>query len=314
MKAGPPISVIIPTYRREQVLCHCLTCVLHQDYASLEVIVVDQTEKHQPETERFLSEIAHRIGYYRHLEPNPSVARNLGLAKSRGEIVVFLDDDALLAPDFLSRLVRHYESPDVAAVSGLPVAEGESYADALARTASRYGVSAERLKTIDRLPVPNVDGIQMSFRRDVCTRVGGFDEQLIRFTGVPCGEDRDYCERVSKAGYALYLDPGLTLIHQHQSPGGCGIRFVSPSERTRAFIRAAAYLAVKHRERGIGGWLRALWWAYHGQVLNRATLREGYWRLLRRSGQFLGATTTASRLLRSASRIGPTVLRKDDTR
>ena len=54
MDNSPLISVVIPTYRREKMLCDSIQDVLQQDYPNFEVLVVDQTGDHQPETQTFL--------------------------------------------------------------------------------------------------------------------------------------------------------------------------------------------------------------------------------------------------------------------
>ena len=54
----PSISVIVPTYGREEPLHDTLIDVLAQDYPQFETIVVDQTPTHEPETEAYLHEVA----------------------------------------------------------------------------------------------------------------------------------------------------------------------------------------------------------------------------------------------------------------
>ncbi|MGL4503439.1 MAG: glycosyltransferase family 2 protein, partial [Planktothrix sp.] len=63
----PLISVIIPTYNREQVLRETLTEVLQQTYPNFEVLVVDQTSTHEPETQAYLEQLtqAGKIQWYR---------------------------------------------------------------------------------------------------------------------------------------------------------------------------------------------------------------------------------------------------------
>ncbi|MEO1791692.1 MAG: glycosyltransferase [Cyanobacteria bacterium J06629_19] len=54
----PLISVVIPTYGREAVLCDSIKSVLAQTYPAFELIVVDQTQQHEAETQAFLDEMA----------------------------------------------------------------------------------------------------------------------------------------------------------------------------------------------------------------------------------------------------------------
>jgi glycosyltransferase involved in cell wall biosynthesis len=57
----PLISVIIPTYGREEPLRDTLEDVLKQDYPAFEVLVVDQSPTHQPETQAYLEQLANRV-------------------------------------------------------------------------------------------------------------------------------------------------------------------------------------------------------------------------------------------------------------
>ena len=56
----PNISVVIPTYGREEVLCQTLRDVLASRPEPTEVVVVDQTPRHEDQTEEFLLEVSTR--------------------------------------------------------------------------------------------------------------------------------------------------------------------------------------------------------------------------------------------------------------
>lgn len=100
----PLISVIIPTYAREEPLRDSLVDVLKQDYPNFEVLVVDQTPKHQPEIQAFLEELAAagKIQWF-HLDwASLPGARNYALRRAAGEIILFIDDDVQLQSGFLA--------------------------------------------------------------------------------------------------------------------------------------------------------------------------------------------------------------------
>jgi glycosyltransferase involved in cell wall biosynthesis len=105
----PRISVVIPTYKRPQLLLRCLTTVLtqHIDADAYEVIVVD--DGHDDATQHLvesLKEGAPLAAELRYLRPpigrGPAVARNVGWRAARGEIVAFTDDDTVPARDWLA--------------------------------------------------------------------------------------------------------------------------------------------------------------------------------------------------------------------
>ncbi|MGB0564714.1 MAG: glycosyltransferase family 2 protein, partial [Spirulinaceae cyanobacterium] len=116
----PFVSVIIPTYGREELLVDSIADTLGQTYPQFEVLVVDQTPEHTPAVAAYLQEQADQ-GAIRWLRlPWASLpgARNLGVRQARGEIVVFIDDDIQMPPGYLAAHVQNYQRPDVGVVAG----------------------------------------------------------------------------------------------------------------------------------------------------------------------------------------------------
>ena len=97
----PFVSVIIPTFQRELVLRNIISQVLSQDYPSFELIVIDQSLAHEPETELFLQEYSGQFANYHLQEPNVAAARNYGISCAKGEIILFLDDDVEINPNWI---------------------------------------------------------------------------------------------------------------------------------------------------------------------------------------------------------------------
>ncbi|PSN79077.1 glycosyltransferase, partial [filamentous cyanobacterium CCP4] len=117
----PTIAVIIPTYQREAVLCDTLRSVLDQDYPAYSVVVVDQTQSHQNETQRQLEAWAEagKITWYPVPWASLPAARNLGIERSQSDLVLFIDDDVVLPPGYPYAHARTFtERPEVGAVAG----------------------------------------------------------------------------------------------------------------------------------------------------------------------------------------------------
>lgn len=100
----PLVSVVIPTYKRSDMLCRTIDSVLGQTYGCIEIIVVDdngaQTENQQ-RTERVLSKYINekKITYIVHdRNKNGSAARNTGFSHCHGKYVNFFDDDDIMLP------------------------------------------------------------------------------------------------------------------------------------------------------------------------------------------------------------------------
>lgn len=117
------VSVIIPTYKRSEMLPRAVKSVLEQSYKNIEVVVVDDND---PDTtwrkdtkERMLQfKNDSRVKYICHEKnKNGSVARNTGIKNSSGEIIAFLDDDDIYLPKKIEKQVAFLlEHPEYMAV------------------------------------------------------------------------------------------------------------------------------------------------------------------------------------------------------
>lgn len=109
----PLVSVIIPTYKRSDMLPRAIESVLSQTYANIQVVVVDDNNpdtEHRKNTEALMGryESDERIKYVKHRKnSNGSVARNTGISSADGEIVAFLDDDDFYYPDKIEKQVTY---------------------------------------------------------------------------------------------------------------------------------------------------------------------------------------------------------------
>ncbi len=146
-----------------------------------------------------------------------SGARNAGLACASGEVVAFLDDDAVAAPDWLERLLETYATPAVLGAGGRIVPRW------VAGRRPRWfpeefdwvvGCSYRGMPTATA-PVRNLIGANMSYRRDAMIGVGGFREGIGRVGRRPLGcEETELGIRILQrhAGTVLYV-PAARVDH-----------------------------------------------------------------------------------------------------
>jgi GT2 family glycosyltransferase len=206
------VSVIIVSRGRPDALRRCLTGVAQLQYRSFEVVVVACPEG-IAETEQM--EILPEIKCIGFDEANISAARNLGLVHAAGEVVAFLDDDAVPEPLWLHHLVAPAARADVAAMGGyVRGRNGISY-QYKARTLDAHGtpqdVAIDPLQATVLVP-PNgraikTEGTNMAFRRDVLVDIGGFDPAFRFYL-----DETDVNMRLARAGHATALVP-LAQVH-----------------------------------------------------------------------------------------------------
>ncbi|MEM7064868.1 MAG: hormogonium polysaccharide biosynthesis glycosyltransferase HpsN [Cyanobacteria bacterium P01_B01_bin.77] len=226
------ISVVIPTYGREAVLCSTIENVLTQTYPAFEVIIVDQTQTHEPAT----------TAYLKSLKTNPKVtlytvdwaslpaARNYAVERSHGDIILFLDDDVELPQGFLAAHAHSYQTrSDIGAVAGrvfdrMKLAESNAakQIQTLPPEAMDPGIAwyhIDLVHTVNPQQVLTARGCNMSFRREVFATHGlRFDE---RFQGSAVREESDFCLRFRRTGLKIWYDPAANLIHLGEETGGC---------------------------------------------------------------------------------------------
>jgi GT2 family glycosyltransferase len=231
MMQWPSISVIVPTYQREDVLCSTITDVLQQDYPDFEVLVVDQTQDHQPETQAYLADMAEngKIHYFQLPWASLPGARNYGVERSRGDIILFIDDDVELPEGYLKAHAQVFmDRPDVGAVAGrvfdrMKLGDDPNLSiEYLPPEAMDPGIAwyhIDLVHTTQPQQVLTARGCNMSFRREIFDKHGlHFDE---RFRGNAVREESDFCLQLRKTGYIVWYSPDANLIHLGEETGGC---------------------------------------------------------------------------------------------
>jgi glycosyltransferase involved in cell wall biosynthesis len=113
------VSVVIPTYRRGYIIGYLLEALRKQVYQDFEVIVVLRPSGDG--TEKVLEQFGKLLKMQVVLRDSPlpiTDALNMGIAKARGQIIAFIDDDALPDPQWILRHVKMYENPQIGGVAG----------------------------------------------------------------------------------------------------------------------------------------------------------------------------------------------------
>ena len=101
------ISVIVPVYNVEEYLEECLESIKRQTYTDIEVILVNDgsIDRSKEICERYCEKDS-RFKLVSQENKGQSVARNLGMAESKGEFISFVDSDDVLKEDMLEQLIN----------------------------------------------------------------------------------------------------------------------------------------------------------------------------------------------------------------
>ncbi len=213
------ISVVICAYteRRWNQILAAVDSVRTQSTACHELtVVVDHNED-------LRARLADALPDVRVVEndgpPGLSGARNTGVAKTCGDIVAFLDDDAVADRDWLKFFADSYTDPAVAGVGGLVLPRWETGRPAWFAAEFDWVVGCSYRGMPDhKMPVRNLMGSSASFRRGVFDLVGGFRTGIGRSAGRrPLGcEETELCIRLSQhsPGSLLLFDNRAVVWHR----------------------------------------------------------------------------------------------------
>lgn len=195
------ISLIVPCYNDADTLGAVLAGARRQTLAPQELLVVDDGSSDEP------ARVARRHGALveRHSSNlGLAAARNTGLARAVGDVVVFVDADAVPHPDLVRRLAAGYEDPSLAGVGGQILEVGA------AEAVDRWRAAFWR-QTQGELALPDapfVVGACCSLRRAAALEAGGFASGFRTN-----GEDVDLSVRLRVAGLRLAYDPLALVFH-----------------------------------------------------------------------------------------------------
>jgi GT2 family glycosyltransferase len=228
------VSVVICCYteRRWDDIIAAVESVRRQTAPAQQVLVVVD---HCPELLRRLRDELDTETVLENTYPRGlSGGRNSGVAAAAGEIVAFLDDDAVAAPDWLEHMVAEYADDRVMAVGGRTEPSWDEPAPVWFPEEFGWVVgSSYRGLPTQRAAIRNPLGCNMSIRRDVLAEVGEFREGVGRAGGRPLG-----CEETELCIRAHARRPDDEIVYQPRSV----IRHRVPAERgTLSYFRSRCY-------------------------------------------------------------------------
>jgi len=282
-------SVIIPTYHRPDELRTCLESILVQTVKPDEVLVIDDGALDAPPLRKECEADGIAYVYHRKDTPGLTQSRNKGVALSSGDIVFFLDDDTVLLPDYVEKMLAVYAEDPEEEIGGVGgdlanpapfgrlhrvrllfdvlfmnkgLREGRVLPSGFCTEIGQSGVPARRVVDADFLP-----GGICSYRRKV------FDDFTFTdgYRDLGLGEDKDFSFQVSRR-YKLKVTPFAKLHHLEASA-------MRPDSRVagRKFVIGRYLFFRDHMKRGWWSWL-FFYYAVLGYLLIRTAIMVGTFR------------------------------------
>lgn len=210
------ISVIIATCNRSQGIERFLTAIrdaIVPDGCQLEIVVIDNNSKDDTKdvVERLIPNHNYNVRYFFHPIPGVSGARNLGIANSTGEVILFSDDDCVSDSCWISETYKLYAADENLALVGGRV---ELYSSEDMPETIKTSLEPDVLDNVYKIH-GFLHGCNMSVRRSALEEVGSYDERLGAGTVLKSAEDTDLVYRFFKARKKIIYAPEVLVYHDH---------------------------------------------------------------------------------------------------
>lgn len=247
------VSIIIPTYGRPKVALACLKSiekVKNEIPKPYEVIIVNNNkEKLRKETSKVIKSVKLPITEIKSQPLGSVKARNKGINKAKGDVLIFFDDDTLIQNGYFKELLKHYKKEKVGGVGGSELKKKQSSLHKLFFKFRKTGdvtwtgeIISNFSQSIKKtLLVKHLHGSNFSIRKKVVKMIGLMDEKMKGHYR----DETEYTYRVFEKGYDLIFEPRARVVHTESGIGGS----VSPSKKKEWaywYHRNTSYFFFKH--------------------------------------------------------------------
>ena len=269
---SPTISVVVCTRDRARQLSACLHHLAQARSAcghASEIVVVDNGSR--DDTRDVVSAHAESlpIRYLLEATPGLSIARNRGIAATRGALVAFTDDDCNVDRDWMQAIVDAFASrPQLSILGGMvsPAADSDRTVSLRTHAEVKDVVSADAI-------LATMSGCNMAFRREVFGRIGCFDPAFGKGRRIGSAEDLDLMYRALRRGLSIFYLPHVVVRHVHGRDSDLAV-----AEVNREYVRGRGAFYWKFiTDREIA---RMAYWEISG-LFARKRRGAGAWRTLR---------------------------------
>jgi len=207
--SAPKVSIIIVNYNGKELLQKCLDSLLKVNYDNFEIILVDNNSTDG--TVEFITKNYPSLIIIK-LDSNKGFAEpnNVAAKISKGKYLLFLNNDTVVTPNFISEMVKVMETDKKIAVCQSLLLKPDGSVDSSGDFIDHLGVVYNSKTKIDEIrEVSSARGASMLVRSDIFEKLDGFDQKFfITF------EDVDLCWRSWILGYRVLIIPTSIVYHE----------------------------------------------------------------------------------------------------
>jgi hypothetical protein len=234
----PEVTIMVLNYNGKEHIDRCLDSIFKMDYPQFNVVVIDNASN-----DGSVDFVKERYPQVKTLEypKNHGFAKayNIALQETRSQFVVLINNDVIVEPEWLSRLMPYIANDkDISAVTPkMLFVQNRKVINAAGGTCDIYGsgwnrgngeVDSGQYERVEEVFYANGAAIVIS--RKAWEDVGSFDEDYFLY-----GEDLDWCWRARLKGYRILYVPSSRIYHKWHASSGEMIPFLERHWLTTAF-------------------------------------------------------------------------------
>jgi peptidoglycan-N-acetylglucosamine deacetylase len=203
----PKVSIIVPCYNEQKVICNTISSLLLSNYPDLEIVMVDDGSKDDSyNVVKKMFKKESRVSAYKKENGGKSSALNFGISVAKNEYVICVDADTVFAKDAVRKLMRHFKNENIGAVAG-NVQIGNAINNLTKAQQLEYALSQnfekQAFSSVNSVVV--VPGPIGAWRKPVLLGAGGYHKDNL-------AEDTDLTLRVLQQGWGIHYESDAICI------------------------------------------------------------------------------------------------------